>query len=411
MKKLVCILTLFSLLMGLLCQATPKGQAKEKLNGECGENATWQYSHETKTLTIFGTGAITSAEWDDEKWYSYYKDHEIEKVVIEEGITSIAKYMFNLGPMKEVSLPDTLTEIGKGAFSNCYYMEKINIPNSVKKIGSQAFFGCYSLKRLTFFEGVEIIGKNALKYCRDLTYLKLPSSLTTDADELGIQTIRSLRKVVNRTRYDISVKNYRKRITWEINGKKAKKIKAGKTAISTGKTYTISYQLKGAKIKGKKITSYRYGDVVNIDTTATKKNGYFFWWDTAKQQDKFYLGGYDVIEGERPATGNVILKPCFFYCTKKRINKRTVTLKIDASEIADEGDSVIIRYCTSKTDMSNAKWKALHKEKGTMKLKNLEKGKTYYFGVRVCSSDSDWDEDIDEDILEKKGWTLLGGIK
>ena len=416
MKKIICRFLIFSLFAGIFTQTNHTINAREKLSGTCGENATWEYSHKTKTLTISGTGAITSDEWSDEAWFNYYENPEIQKLVIEEGITSIHKYMFNAGPMTEVSLPSTLTEIGHAAFSDCYDINKINIPKSVKKIGSQAFYACYSLKRLLIPEGVETIGKNAFKYCRDLTYLKLPKSLQSDADTLGISSNRSLRKIVNHTKYCIKVKDYRKHITWKVDGRAVKKIKAGKTATSTGKKYKISYQLNGAKLKGKKKSSYRYGDVVSIDATATKKNGYFFWWETVKRLDSFFLGDYNATE-DLPATGNTTLKPCFFYCKKKQTSKKSVTLTLDASEIAGEGDSIIIRYYT-KNKLATSKWKSFHivaanknRTKGTIKIHHLKKGKRYYFDVQIRSSDSDWEDDIDEDVKKNDGWTSLGSLK
>ena len=45
-----------------------------------------------------------------------------------------------------VTIPDTVTEIGDSAFQDCT-VKTVNIPSSVKKIGKKAFFGCSLLSR------------------------------------------------------------------------------------------------------------------------------------------------------------------------------------------------------------------------------------------------------------------------
>lgn len=44
--------------------------------------------------------------------------------------------------IKEITLPDGITEIGESAFDMCRSLESINIPDSVKRIGKWAFDDC-----------------------------------------------------------------------------------------------------------------------------------------------------------------------------------------------------------------------------------------------------------------------------
>ena len=49
-------------------------------------------------------------------------------------LESIGKYAFSLSmDFNSIELPDTLTEIGEGAFYNCQKIESFKFPNSVKK--------------------------------------------------------------------------------------------------------------------------------------------------------------------------------------------------------------------------------------------------------------------------------------
>ena len=49
-------------------------------NGTCGENLTWYFAEQTKTLTISGAGLISESPW------SSFRD-DIDNVIMEEGVT------------------------------------------------------------------------------------------------------------------------------------------------------------------------------------------------------------------------------------------------------------------------------------------------------------------------------------
>ena len=57
-----------------------------------------------------------------------------------------------------------MTNIGNNAFSYCKSLTKINIPNSVTSIGNYAFYGCKSLVKINIPNGVASIGYSAFGY-------------------------------------------------------------------------------------------------------------------------------------------------------------------------------------------------------------------------------------------------------
>ena len=69
-------------------------------------------------------------------------------IVIGEQMTEINDYMFGTQLMRSITIPDSITKIGIGAFSGCYYLESISIPASVQSIGYDAFYGCSALSEL-----------------------------------------------------------------------------------------------------------------------------------------------------------------------------------------------------------------------------------------------------------------------
>lgn len=68
-----------------------------------------------------------------------------------------------------VTIPDSVTFIGNGAFGQCAYLESIVIPDSVTHIGGYAFQHCERLSSVVIGDGVTSIEAGAFRGC---TYLK-----------------------------------------------------------------------------------------------------------------------------------------------------------------------------------------------------------------------------------------------
>lgn len=126
--------------------------------GSCGENIKWSLNTVTGKLKLNGNGEFhdydspMSVPWNT---YSKY----IKEIVIENGITEIAPYLF----------------------SSAKELTYVQIPRSVKSIGTDAFYGCSSLDSVDFAESssLEIIGENAFAYCRSLKNFDFPTKVTT----------------------------------------------------------------------------------------------------------------------------------------------------------------------------------------------------------------------------------------
>lgn len=181
-------------------------------NGTCGENLTWKLIDDT--LTISGTGSmhnysrVFSSPWSNESG-------QIQKVVIEEGVSSIGDWAFSyLSNLTDVSISDTVTDIGDNAFCACYALETIDLPDSVENIGADAFSLCnhmtainvgvnnakYSSHNGVLFDknvtelivfplaksgyydipdGVTKINKDAFSNCRYIERISIPAGITT----------------------------------------------------------------------------------------------------------------------------------------------------------------------------------------------------------------------------------------
>ena len=67
-----------------------------------------------------------------------------------------------------VTIPDSVTSIGRYAFSYCTSLTSVTIPDSVTSIGVSAFYECTSLTSVTIGNSVTSIGRYAFTYCTSL---------------------------------------------------------------------------------------------------------------------------------------------------------------------------------------------------------------------------------------------------
>ncbi len=125
--------------------------------GTCGENLTWKLDAEG-TLTISGTGAMTDYE---DRYSLWHNNHNIKRVVIEEGVTHIGAGIFSAcTEITEITIPNSVTTIGKEAFSYCYRLKELTISANVTDIGHMAFYACYDLSGIW-------VDENNPNYCSD----------------------------------------------------------------------------------------------------------------------------------------------------------------------------------------------------------------------------------------------------
>ena len=86
---------------------------------------------------------------------------------------------YNFSSLTSVTIPDSVTSIGSGAFGGCSGLTSITIPNSVTSIGDSAFYGCSGLTSVTIGNGVTSIGGGAFSSCSGLTSVTIPNSVTS----------------------------------------------------------------------------------------------------------------------------------------------------------------------------------------------------------------------------------------
>ena len=139
-------------------------------SGECGDNATWSYDPETKTLTISGTGPM----WDYDQntfrntpWSKF--SAELEKIVIGYGITATGRYAFcYLDALKELEFEtknDRTTCEVIGGYCFCWNntLETVVLPEGVRFLSGRAFSRVESVKTIYLPSTLESVDMYAFK--------------------------------------------------------------------------------------------------------------------------------------------------------------------------------------------------------------------------------------------------------
>lgn len=145
---------------------------------DCGEKSVnWTFDEVTGTLTIYGTGPMEDYDSNNRPWESHKDD--IQKVVIENGVTTISNFAFaECSALESVTIPDSVIIIGNYVFTYCESLTNVTIPDSVKAIGQYAFALCDNLTSITIPDSVTSISSGVFCYCTSLTSVTIPESVT-----------------------------------------------------------------------------------------------------------------------------------------------------------------------------------------------------------------------------------------
>ena len=99
----------------------------------------------------------------------------------------------------KVEMPDTITELGHGAFSGNYEhgfyfssLERVELSKCLSKIENNTFWGCKNLNDIEIPDNIVEIGACAFWECENLYYIEIPDSVSKIGGSafVGINTVK-----------------------------------------------------------------------------------------------------------------------------------------------------------------------------------------------------------------------------
>lgn len=117
---------------------------------------------------------VTRIAWADDGDLCGVFGKEVEKVTIPDTVTTVGvgAFAFCTG-LKEITIPSSVTKLEEYAFSGCKSLKSIVIPDSVTDLGYQTFEGCTSLESVVIGDGVTGFGAYVFYGCTSLTSVTL----------------------------------------------------------------------------------------------------------------------------------------------------------------------------------------------------------------------------------------------
>ena len=303
------------------------------------DNLTWTLDADG-TMTISGSGAMKDYGTENLS-PAASKSSSVNRVVIQEGVTSIGKCAFEwCSSLTSIEIPESVKSIGDSAFSNCTGLTSINIPKSVTSIGIGVFDNCGKLPEITV-PCDSALTKDAfgdasekVKYRHSLVKTDAKDATYTEAGNVEYWTCENCKKhfltdetdaeaakevelseivkpvpvqvatattqikcVYGQDMDEIDLQNY---------VKNANAVGEVSVKVATGSTMLDGMQLDGSKLSGKPAKVYTDGKDVTF--TFTAKNG-----NTANLTLNFLVAKADptvkvTVDGDSHTEGDLVEK-------------------------------------------------------------------------------------------------------
>ena len=91
-------------------------------------------------------------------------------------VTGIEEFAFNGSGLTNITIPNTVTDIGRYAFNGCRNLTAVVLPENLERIDEGVFWDCINLKELKFPEKITYIGASAFRGDKNLSNIIIPDN-------------------------------------------------------------------------------------------------------------------------------------------------------------------------------------------------------------------------------------------
>lgn len=132
-----------------------------------------------------------------------FQKSSIESVIIPNSVTTIKDGAFSeCKLLVDITIGNRVHTIERSAFMNDTALQVVQLPASMRTIGASAFLGCFHLTYLTIKEGLTTIEESAFSGCSSLCGIYLPSTLTYIGNNAFSGCI-GLTSIMNNSTFDL----------------------------------------------------------------------------------------------------------------------------------------------------------------------------------------------------------------
>lgn len=109
---------------------------------------------------------------------AFFKCASLKQISLPQSISEIGHHTFYAcSSLESVVLPTSLTKIGMGAFCGCSKLTSATIPDTLKELPDDCFHSCVSLSEIVIPSGIETVGRNCFNGCTSLSYVSVGSGV------------------------------------------------------------------------------------------------------------------------------------------------------------------------------------------------------------------------------------------
>lgn len=130
------------------------------------------YAH-NKLATVIIPNSVTTIG------YGAFSDcPNLSNVTLGNNVQTIGGNAFQFASISSIVIPNSVTTIGENAFNGCVNLESVSMSTNVSSIGNDAFHGCGKLASIDFPNTLTTLSQGICNECESLTKVTIPNSLT-----------------------------------------------------------------------------------------------------------------------------------------------------------------------------------------------------------------------------------------